>query len=113
MAYRPTEKTEARKAALKQRLLDAALFLVSSGGFNSSDDQCGCAEGGHRNRRRLQTRRLEGGVMCGSLSNRHRERARRGEAERIARGRSRYSIARHDRHHSRRARCVADASPMR
>jgi AcrR family transcriptional regulator len=35
MAYRPTEKTEARKAALKQRLLDAALFLVSSGGFNA------------------------------------------------------------------------------
>lgn len=35
MAYRPTEKTEARKAALKERLLDAALFLVSRGGFNS------------------------------------------------------------------------------
>lgn len=35
MAYRPTEKTQARKAALKQRLLDAALLLVSSGGFNS------------------------------------------------------------------------------
>jgi AcrR family transcriptional regulator len=35
MAYRPTEKTEARKAALKQRLLNAALFLVSTGGFNS------------------------------------------------------------------------------
>ena len=35
MAYRPTEKTEARKAALKERLLNAALFLVSTGGFNS------------------------------------------------------------------------------
>lgn len=35
MAYRPTEKTEARKAALKERLLNAALSLVSTGGFNS------------------------------------------------------------------------------
>lgn len=35
MAYRPTEKTEARKAALKERLLDAATFLVSTGGFKS------------------------------------------------------------------------------
>ncbi len=35
MAYRPTEKTEARKAAMKQRLLDAALALVATGGFNS------------------------------------------------------------------------------
>ncbi|HJV74631.1 MAG TPA: TetR/AcrR family transcriptional regulator [Noviherbaspirillum sp.] len=35
MAYRPTEKTEARKAALKQRLLDAALSLVSTDGFNA------------------------------------------------------------------------------
>lgn len=35
MAYRPTEKTEARKAALKERLLRAALFLVSTGGFSS------------------------------------------------------------------------------
>lgn len=35
MAYRPTEKTQARKAELRQRLLDAALELVSSGGFGA------------------------------------------------------------------------------
>lgn len=35
MAYRPTEKTQARKAAVKKQLLDAALFLVSAGGFNA------------------------------------------------------------------------------
>lgn len=35
MAYRPTEKTQARKAALKQQVLDAALFLVATNGFNS------------------------------------------------------------------------------
>lgn len=35
MAYRPTAKTEARKAALKEQLLNAALSLVSTGGFNS------------------------------------------------------------------------------
>jgi AcrR family transcriptional regulator len=33
MAYRPTEKTMARKAEIRQRLLDAALGLVSAGGF--------------------------------------------------------------------------------
>jgi AcrR family transcriptional regulator len=33
MAYRPTEKTEARKAAIRQKLLDAALALVSGDGF--------------------------------------------------------------------------------
>ena len=33
MAYRPTEKTLARKAEIRQRLLDAALTLVSGGGF--------------------------------------------------------------------------------
>lgn len=33
MAYRPTEKTLARKAEIRQRLLDAALNLVSGGGF--------------------------------------------------------------------------------
>lgn len=33
MAYRPTEKTLARKAEIRQRLLDAALGLVSAGGF--------------------------------------------------------------------------------
>jgi len=35
MAYRPTAKTQARKAALKEQLLNAALSLVSTGGFNS------------------------------------------------------------------------------
>jgi AcrR family transcriptional regulator len=35
MAYRPTEKTLTRKAALKKQLLDAALRLVATGGFNS------------------------------------------------------------------------------
>jgi len=33
MAYRPTEKTLARKAEIRQRLLNAALSLVSGGGF--------------------------------------------------------------------------------
>jgi len=35
MAYRPTEKTMARKAEIRQRLLDAALKLVSTGGFGA------------------------------------------------------------------------------
>ncbi|HEY0845357.1 MAG TPA: TetR/AcrR family transcriptional regulator [Noviherbaspirillum sp.] len=35
MAYRPTEKTVARKAALRQQILDAALWQVSSGGFGA------------------------------------------------------------------------------
>ncbi len=35
MAYRPTEKTEARKAALRQRILDAGTLLVSTGGFGA------------------------------------------------------------------------------
>ena len=35
MAYRPTEKTQARKAELRQRLLNAALELVSGGGFGA------------------------------------------------------------------------------
>lgn len=35
MAYRPTEKTQARKAEIRQRLLDAALGLVSTGGFGA------------------------------------------------------------------------------
>lgn len=45
MAYRPTEKTEARKAALRQRLLDAALLLVSTGGFNAVAQEAGIATG--------------------------------------------------------------------
>lgn len=35
MAYRPTEKTQARKAEVRQRVLDAALDLVSAGGFGA------------------------------------------------------------------------------
>lgn len=35
MVYRPTEKTEARKAAMRCRILDAALLLVSTGGFSA------------------------------------------------------------------------------
>lgn len=35
MVYRPTEKTEARKAAMRQRILDASLLLVSTGGFGA------------------------------------------------------------------------------
>lgn len=35
MAYRPTEKTMARKAEIRQRLLEAALRLVSHGGFGA------------------------------------------------------------------------------
>ncbi len=33
MAYRPTEKTLARKAEIRQRLLDASLSILSDGGF--------------------------------------------------------------------------------
>lgn len=35
MAYRPTEKTEARKAALRQRILDGGMLLLSEGGFSA------------------------------------------------------------------------------
>lgn len=35
MAYRPTEKTQARKAEVRQRLLNAALDLVGAGGFGA------------------------------------------------------------------------------
>lgn len=35
MAYRPTEKTAARKAALRQQILDAATSLVATGGFGA------------------------------------------------------------------------------
>ncbi|GAB3550041.1 TetR/AcrR family transcriptional regulator [Noviherbaspirillum agri] len=50
MAYRPTEKTVARKAALRQQILDAALWQVSSGGFgaltiNAVAQQAGIATG--------------------------------------------------------------------
>lgn len=35
MAYRPTQKTEAHKAALRERVLAAALSIVSAAGFNA------------------------------------------------------------------------------
>lgn len=35
MAYRPTEKTEARKAEMRQRVIDAATLLVATGGFGA------------------------------------------------------------------------------
>lgn len=35
MAYRPTEKTEARKAEMRQRVLDASMQIVSAGGFGA------------------------------------------------------------------------------
>jgi AcrR family transcriptional regulator len=35
MPYRPTEKTQARKAAMRQRILDASLLMVSTGGFGA------------------------------------------------------------------------------
>lgn len=35
MAYRPTAKTQARKAAVRQRVLDAAFGLVAAGGFGA------------------------------------------------------------------------------
>lgn len=35
MAYRPTERSEARKAALRQGIVDAAFHLAETGGFNA------------------------------------------------------------------------------
>lgn len=35
MAYRPTEKTLARKAAVRQQIVDAALLQVATGGFGA------------------------------------------------------------------------------
>jgi AcrR family transcriptional regulator len=35
MAYRPTEKTQARKAEMRQRILDASRHIVSTGGFGA------------------------------------------------------------------------------
>ena len=51
MAYRPTEKTLARKAELRSRLLNASLELVSTGGFGAltivaAANQAGMATGG-------------------------------------------------------------------
>jgi AcrR family transcriptional regulator len=50
MPYRPTEKTQARKAAMRQRILDASLRIVSTGGFgaltiNSVAGEAGIAAG--------------------------------------------------------------------
>ena len=51
MAYRPTEKTLARKAELRSRLLNESLELVSTGGFGAltivaAATQAGMATGG-------------------------------------------------------------------
>lgn len=46
MAYRPTEKTMARKAENRQKLLDAALALVSRGGFGALTMLAVAAEAG-------------------------------------------------------------------
>jgi AcrR family transcriptional regulator len=46
MAYRPTEKTMARKAEIRQKLLDAALALVSQGGFGALTILAVAAEAG-------------------------------------------------------------------
>ena len=46
MAYRPTEKTLARKAEIRQKLLDAALALVSRGGFGALTMLAVAAEAG-------------------------------------------------------------------
>ena len=46
MAYRPTEKTMARKAEIRQKLLDAALALVSQGGFSALTILAVAAEAG-------------------------------------------------------------------
>lgn len=35
MPYRPTEKTKARKAEMRQRIVDASLRIVSTGGFGA------------------------------------------------------------------------------
>lgn len=35
MPYRPTEKTQARKAEMRRRILDASLRIVSTGGFGA------------------------------------------------------------------------------
>lgn len=50
MAYRATEKTKARKAAMRQRIVDAAMLLVSTGGFggvtvNAVAQEAGIATG--------------------------------------------------------------------
>src|SRR5215210_969688 len=39
MPYRPTERTEARKAAVRERILQAALDLLAEGGYASAGVQ--------------------------------------------------------------------------
>jgi AcrR family transcriptional regulator len=46
MAYRPTESTEARKAATRERILTAALEQVASGGYASAGVQAVAARAG-------------------------------------------------------------------
>jgi AcrR family transcriptional regulator len=44
--YRPTERTEARKAATRQRIVDAALELLGEGGYASAGVQAVAARAG-------------------------------------------------------------------
>jgi AcrR family transcriptional regulator len=46
MAYRPTEKTEARKAATRERIVSAALEQVAEGGYASAGVQSVAARAG-------------------------------------------------------------------
>jgi AcrR family transcriptional regulator len=39
MPYRPTERTEARRAAIRERILDAALAQLAAGGYTSASVQ--------------------------------------------------------------------------
>ncbi len=46
MAYRPTERTEARKAATRERIVSAALDQVAEGGYASASVQAVAARAG-------------------------------------------------------------------
>src|SRR5688500_11215858 len=39
MPYRPTERTEAKRAATRERILDAALAQLAAGGYSSAGMQ--------------------------------------------------------------------------
>src|SRR3954452_22369584 len=46
MPYRPTERTEARKARTRERIVDAALELLAEGGYASAGVQAVAARAG-------------------------------------------------------------------
>src|SRR4051794_35680409 len=46
MPYRPTERTEARKAQTRERIVDAALELLAEGGYASAGVQAVAARAG-------------------------------------------------------------------